>query len=229
VLGTDGESRTFRVCAFFQSGILIIDEKRGLVHTRAAQGLLKKPSGVSQILVKLRDPSRAPEVAAHFERVLQHRSRSWQEREQGNLQLFRIIRISAAITVSTVILLAGFGIFNVLTLMVLDKVREIAVLRSMGYRRADISAIFLWQGFLVAVIGSVLGCAAGALLTYGISQIPADIGGVLTTKRFLVHWSAVHYWEATVIAFVAVFVASFFPSRRAAKLAPVTVLRGSGP
>ena len=226
--GLDSEVRTFRVCAIFQTGILFIDEKRGLVHLRAAQSLLKKPSSVSHIMVKLRDPSRAPQDAAHFEQVLGHRARSWQERERGNLQVFRLIHISGVITVSTIILLAGFGIFNILTLMVMDKVREIAVLRSMGYRRLDISAIFLWQGFIVAVTGSVLGCVMGALLSYGISQIPVDIKGLVTTKHFLVHWSAVHYLAATLIAFVSIFLASYFPSRRAAQLTPVTILRGAG-
>jgi len=226
--GPDGEVRTFRLCALFQTGNLFIDEKYGFVHLRAAQGLLQKPSGVTQLIVKLRDPDRAPALAAHLQNLLQHKSRSWQERERGNLQIFGLIRISAAITVSTIILLAGFGIFNILTLMVMDKVREIAVLRSMGYRRADISAIFLWQGFLVALIGSALGCALGAALAYGISQIPVDIKGLLTTKRFLVHWSVTHYLEASAIAFIAIFLASYFPSRRAAKLAPVAILRGSG-
>ena len=110
----------------------------------------------------------------------------------------------------------------------MDKAREIAVLRSMGYRRDDISAIFLWQGLLVAAAGSALGCVLGAILTYGISQIPVEIKGLLATKRFLVHWSVEHYLTATLIAFVAIFLASYFPSRRAARLEPVTILRGSG-
>jgi lipoprotein-releasing system permease protein len=226
--GLDGQMRTFRLCAIFQTGILAVDERRGLIHLKAAQNLLNKPSAVSHVLVTLRDATRAPQLAVHLQDLLQHRARSWQERERGNLQIFRMIRISAAITVSTIILLAGFGIFNILTLMVLDKVREIAVLRSMGYRRRDISAIFLWQGFLVAAIGSVLGCALGALLTFGVSQIPVDIRGLLSTKHFLVHWSLNDYFVATLMAFIAIFLASYFPSRRAARLAPVAILRGSG-
>src|SRR5213082_3865961 len=117
------------------------------------------------IIYKLRNPSRAPELANHFEELFQHRTESWQEREEGNLQIFFTLQVSAAITVSLIILLAGFGIFNVLTMSVLSKVREIAILRSMGYRRIDISAIFLWQGGMIAAAGSIIGCAAGALFT----------------------------------------------------------------
>ncbi len=126
--------------------------------------LLKKPGYISAIIVKLRDPDRAPELAAHIERLFGHRSRSWQEREKGNLQIFSTLRLSAGITVSLIILLAGFLIFNTLTMAVVEKIREIAILRSMGYRRSDISLIFLGQGFLVASIGSVLGAGAGRAL-----------------------------------------------------------------
>ena len=228
VMGPGGEPRNFEVSGIFRTGDNMIDEKRAYVHLRVAQSLFNKPSEVSFIIVKLRDPDRAPQLAEHLENLLDHRSRSWQERERGNLQVFKAIRYSAAITVSTIIVLAGFGIFNILTLMVLEKVREIAILRSMGYRRADISAIFLWQGLLVAVIGSTAGCALGALMTWGVSRIPVRVRGFFATDHFLVYWSWYHYLAAIGIAFVGVFLASYFPARRAAKLAPVTILRGSG-
>lgn len=154
ITGPGGDPRSFEVSGIFRTGDNMIDEKRAYVHLRVAQSLFNKPSEVSFIIVKLRDPDRAPQLANHLENLLDHRSRSWQERESGNLQIFKAIRYSAAITVSTIIVLAGFGIFNILTLMVLEKVREIAILRSMGYRRGDISAIFLWQGLLIAAIGS---------------------------------------------------------------------------
>ncbi|MGO9526788.1 MAG: ABC transporter permease [Verrucomicrobiia bacterium] len=228
VMGPGGEPRNFEVSGIFRTGDNMIDEKRAYVHLRVAQSLFNKPSEVSFIIVKLRDPDRAPQLAEHLENLLDHRSRSWQERERGNLQVFKAIRYSAAITVSTIIVLAGFGIFNILTLMVLEKVREIAILRSMGYRRGDISAIFLWQGLLVAVIGSTAGCALGALMTWGVSRIPVRVRGFFATDHFLVYWSWYHYLAAIGIAFVGVFLASYFPARRAAKLAPVTILRGSG-
>jgi lipoprotein-releasing system permease protein len=126
-----------------------------------------------------------------------------------------------------IILLAGFGIFNVLTMTVLSKIKEIAILRSMGYRRIDISAIFLWQGAIIAAAGSLIGCAFGALLTWGVSHIPIHIRGLLYTNHFLVTWDWRHYVWATLLALVAVFIASYVPARRAAELPPVATLRGS--
>lgn len=228
ILGANDERKSMTVSAIFRSGVNAIDERRGYVAIRVGQGLLEKPSMVSQIIVTLRDPERAPALSAHFERLFGHRARSWQEREQGNLQVFSTLRISAAITVSLIIMLAGALIFNTLTMTVLDKVREIAILRSMGYRRWDISMVFLFQGFIVATLGSVLGAGFGAVLTYGISQIPIKVRGVLYADHFIVAWDYHHYLHAAVIAFIAVLTASYFPARRAANLAPVDILRGSG-
>ena len=179
------------------------------------------------IIYKLRDRNRAPILADRFETLFQHNALSWQEREESTLQLFLTVRTSVAITVSLIILLAGFGIFNVLTMSVLAKIKEIAILRSMGYRRGDISAIFLWQGALIAAAGSVVGCLLGALMTCGVSHIPIHLRGLLYTDYFLVTWDWRHYAFATLLALLAVFIASYVPARRAAELAPVVTIRGS--
>jgi lipoprotein-releasing system permease protein len=124
-------------------------------------------------------------------------------------------------------LLAGFGIFNVLTMTVLSKVKEIAILRSMGYRRRDISAIFLWQGGMIAAAGSLIGCGVGALLTWGMSQIPIRLRGLLSVDHFVVAWDWRHYLGAILLALISVAIASYVPARRAAQLPPVATLRGS--
>src|SRR5215218_1473873 len=186
LLSPGGEYWRFTVAAIARSGVGAVDAARVYAHAKIAQTLLRRPFAASMIIYKLREPERGPALAAHFERLFQHSAQSWQEREAGNLQLFLTLRVSAAITVSLIILLAGFGIFNVLTMSVLSKVKEIAILRSMGYRRSDISAIFLWQGALIAVAGALLGCLAGALLTWGVSQIPIRARGLIVAAHFLV-------------------------------------------
>jgi lipoprotein-releasing system permease protein len=97
----------------------------------------------------------------------------------------------------------------------------------MGYRRRDISAIFLWQGAIIAVFGSLIGCVMGALMTWGVSYIPLRIRGLLYANHFLVAWDWHHYFWGTVLAIIAVFFASYVPARRAAQLPPVATLRGS--
>jgi len=110
---------------------------------------------------------------------------------------------------------------------VLAESKEKTILRSMGYRRMDISLIFLWQGALIAAAGSLVGCALGALMTWGVSHIPIHLRGLLYTNYFLVTWDWRHYVFATFLAILAVFIASYVPARRAAELAPVITIRGS--
>jgi len=227
LLSPGGEYQRFTVMAVARSGIGSADASRIYTHRRIAQKLLLKPYSASMIIYKLRDADRAPALAQHFEMLFQHEAESWQAREEGNLQLFTTLRMSAAITVSLIILLAGFGIFNVLTMTVLSKLKEIAILRSMGYRRGDISAIFLWQGAMIAVAGSLIGCGLGALMTWGVSHIPIKVRGLLYANYFLVSWDWRHYFWATVLAIIAVFIASYVPARRAGLLSPVVTLRGS--
>jgi lipoprotein-releasing system permease protein len=227
LLAPNGEYWRFSVAAIARAGIGSIDSTRIYSHAKIAQALLQQPSGASMIIYKLRDRNRAPVLASRFETLFQHNALSWQEREESTLQLFLTLRMSVAITVSLIILLAGFGIFNVLTMSVLAKIKEIAILRSMGYRRKDISAIFLWQGALIAAAGSVVGCLLGAVMTWGVSHIPIHLRGLLYTNYFLVTWDWHHYAFATLLALVAVFIASYVPARRAAELAPVVTIRGS--
>ena len=227
LLAPNGEYWRFNVAAIARAGIGSIDSTRIYSHAKIAQALLQQPSGASMIIYKLHDRDRAPVLASRFETLFQHDALSWQEREESTLQLFLTLRMSVAITVSLIILLAGFGIFNVLTMSVLAKIKEIAILRSMGYRRKDISAIFLWQGALIAAAGSIVGCLLGALMTWGVSHIPIHLRGLLYTNYFLVTWDWRHYVFATLLALLAVFIASYVPARRAAELAPVVTIRGS--
>lgn len=228
IIGPDNETRRFRVDMIYETGVWDFDIKNVFVHMRTAQSLLHKPYFTSFMLVKLRDPSRAPELASEFEDLLSHSAASWQERQAGNLQIFEALRISAAIVVSMIILLSGFGIFNVLSLSVMQRTKEIAILRSMGYERGDIAAIFLWQGACVAVTGIAFGSGLGAALTYIISKIPVNFRGILRTDYFIVEWSVFHYLLAAVLAAIAVFIASYVPARRASRLEPIETLRGTG-
>ncbi|HEX7517503.1 MAG TPA: ABC transporter permease [Chthoniobacterales bacterium] len=227
LLSPGGNYQRFTVAAVARSGIGSADASRIYCHRKLAQKLLLKPYSASMIVYKLRDPERAPTLARRFETLFQHQAESWQEREEGNLQLFRTLQMSAAITVSLIILLAGFGIFNVLTMTVLSKLKEIAILRSMGYRRGNISAIFIWQGAMIAVAGSIIGCGLGGLMTWGVSHIPIKVRGLLYANYFLVSWNWRHYFWATILAMIAVFIASYVPARRAGLLSPVVTLRGS--
>ena len=105
--------------------------------------------------------------------------------------------------------------------------KEIAILRSMGYRRIDICAIFLWQGALIAAAGSVLGCLLGALVTWGVSRIPIRIRGLLYADYFLVTWDWHHYLLANLARDPGCLHRELCPGTARGELPPVVTLRGS--
>ncbi|HVU24528.1 MAG TPA: FtsX-like permease family protein [Opitutus sp.] len=230
LLEARGQSRRYRVSAIYETGIRDIDKVRVYVHMNEARSLLRKPSGATFIQVNLRDKDRAPAEADHIQDVLSYSARSWQEREKPWLSAFGALRISSAITMSVFILIAGLAMFNTLAMIVLEKTREIAILRSMGYERSDITRIFLWQAAIVLAIGALVGSLFGAATTFAVSHTPlphGGISGIFATKYFRVAWSAWHYAEGVALATIMVMLASIIPARRAARLEPGDVIRGA--
>ena len=227
VLQAGIEQRRYRVAAIYSTGVSDIDRVRIYLHLNEARSLLRKTIGASFIQVSLFDRDRAPQDAVQMERVLKHSAKSWQEREESWLEAFKALQISAALTVSTIILISGLGMFNTLAMIVIEKTKEIAILRSMGYTRSDISRIFLWLGAIVLVVGTVGGWALGYGLTYGVSKYPIKIRGIFSADSFQVYKSIWHYVVATLMATVVVMTAALIPARRAARLEPGDIIRGT--
>jgi lipoprotein-releasing system permease protein len=226
-LETTGQIRRFRVSAIYETGLSDIDRVRVYISMGQARSLLQKPTGASYIQVNLRDKDRAKELAGHLQDVLGYTAAAWQDRERVWLDVFRALRVSTMITVSVFTLIAGLAMFSTLMMLVLEKTKDIAILRSMGYERSDISRIFLWQAAIVLLIGTAFGCGLGAVSTFVVSRVPLHIRGIFSTDRFIVAWSAWHYLGAVAAAIVAVMASSLIPARRAARLEPGDIVRGT--
>lgn len=228
LLQSAGERRRYRISAIFATGVEEFDKRRVFVHLPEARLILQEPRVASFLQVNLFDNDQADVVADQMQEALQHHVNSWRRSERSWLEVFRVFRFSAAITMSVIIIIAGLGMFNTLAIIVMERRREIAILRSMGYSRRDVIWIFLHQGAIVLVGGTVLGFALAFLLTLGIERVPIRIRGILSADRFVVEWSAWHYLWATLVAAVVVLVASYIPARRAAGIEPGDIIRGTG-
>jgi|TARA_B110000495_G_scaffold59400_1_gene50438 lipoprotein-releasing system permease protein len=217
----------YRVCGIFTTGIVQIDRYHFYAHMRSVRSVLGEWDDVTYVQALIRDPERATIVARHLEETLGHSVASWQERERSWLEVFRALRFSSAISMSSIILIAGLGMFNTLAIIVMERAREIAILRSIGYTRGDIARIFLYQGFIIYVFGWLLGCLTGAGLTALIESLPIRIRGIFSTDHFIMHWAWSHYVWAGVVTALVVFTASLLPARRAAQIEPGVVIRGA--
>lgn len=219
--------RRYTVAAIYETGVGDIDKQRIYMHLREARSILKMTNDATFLQVGLFDPNRAPQDSFIMEETLGHSATSWQEREKTWLEVFRALRISSAITVSVFTLIAGLAMFNTLAMIVMEKTKDIAILRSMGYTRDDVLRIFMWQALIVLAIGTVLGALLGAVGTYAVSAVPVRIRGIFATDTFIVAWSIWHYVAAVLTAVVMVVVASLIPARRAARLEPGDIIRGT--
>ena len=227
VINAHGESRRYHVAAIYETGVRDIDKTRVYLDLVEARSLLKKPTGATFVQINLADPGQAPALAARMEGMLGHSVRPWQDREKDWLAVFRALRISSAITVTVFTLIASLAMFNTLAMIVLEKTKDIAILRSMGYERHDITQIFLWQAGIVLAIGAVFGALFGAGVTWAVHQVPLPINSLFKTDYFIVTWNVNHYIEAIVTAVVMVMIASLVPARRAARLEPGDIVRGT--
>lgn len=223
-----GEKRRYEVSGIFETGIDFFDKTHVFVNLQEARRLLNQMDRVSYIQVMTRDPDNAPATAEQMEYALNHDVASWQEREKSWLEVFRVLRISSALSMSTIILIAGLGMFNTLAIIVMERSREIAILRSYGFSRQDILNIFLFQGLIVYVMGTLIGFALAAILTRVAESLPIRIRGIFSTDHFLVTWSVWHYASAALVAGVVVIIAALIPARRAARTEPGEVIRGTG-
>lgn len=219
------ENFQLRVSGIFETGVSEIDKKRIYISLPTARSMAGKRFGGAVFQLSMYNPEDASSIAAQIQQTLGHRTVSWQEREKVWLDVFKALRISSAITVSTILLLSGLGMFNVFAIMVIEKTRDVAILRSIGFEPKDISAIFLWQGIIVLIAGIVGGVCFGALGTYLVSQIPLEIRGIFTTDSFVVNWDISHYISAILIATIFVSIASWIPARRASKVEPAKIIR----
>ena len=214
-----------RVSGVFETGVSQIDKNRAYLHFDIANSFLGRKGEGSIFQVSLHEPEKAPALAVQLQSVLNHRVVSWQERERVWLDVFQALRVSSAITVSCILLLSGLGMFNVFAILVIEKTRDIAILRSMGFTPRDVSAIFLWQGTIVLSGGIVFGSVLAFGATYLISIIPLRIRGIFSTDHFVVNWDLSHYLWGAAIAMLFVSIATWIPARRASRIEPAKIIR----
>lgn len=219
----------FRVAAIFESGFYDLDNQMALTTIRQAQHVLALPDVVNAIELRLEDPARAPEVARLAEAAAgaELGATHWMEQNRQLLNALRMEKIVSVITISLIQLVAALNILTALFLRVMEKRRDIAVLLSMGARRAQIARIFLWQALLLA--GG--GIAAGLTLGYWLSTLAGRQKWIrideeiysLSYVPFDPRW-ADSLWIAALALAVAIL-AAWYPARAAAAVAPAETLR----
>jgi lipoprotein-releasing system permease protein len=221
--------RRFRVVGIFESGFYDIDDSWAYTSLAAAQQALSLQDVVNQIEVKLDDLNRAPEVARMIEKIAgpKYATTTWMERNRQLLNALKMEKAVTVVTIGLIELVAALNILITLVMMVMEKYRDIAVLMSMGARRAQIRGIFMLQGILIGVVGTAIGLVAGYGLCYFADRyrwIRLDEQVyALSFVPFEPRWVD-GVWIAAAAILVS-FLATIYPARNATRIAPAEVLR----
>jgi lipoprotein-releasing system permease protein len=222
-------TRRFRVAGVFDSGFYDYDENWCFMTLAAAQGLSGAGDLVNVLELRLHQPERAPETAEEVKKLAGpgYSASTWMEENRALFRALRLEKLVTAIFIGLITFVAGLNILVVLSMTVTDKARDIAVLMSMGARRVQIRAVFLWQGTIIGTTGTLFGLAIGYVFSFiagNYHLIPLD-PQVYAVPYVPFHPSLLDgLWIALVAMGVSVL-ATIVPARAAARLLPVEILR----
>jgi lipoprotein-releasing system permease protein len=192
---------------------------------RTAQVLFARPNVVNQVQIKVPNPDDARAIAARLEGRWGYTWESWQERSEDILNLLIVRTVSTYVVVSAILLVASFGIYTAVSTSVNDKRRDIAILRAMGFSRADVQLIFLLEGLAVALAGALLGFMLGTALMEFVGNARLKLSNQEITLPL--DRGAAQYAIAGSVSLISALVAAWLPARRAAQVDPVDILRGA--
>jgi len=221
--------RRFKAVGFFETGFFDIDDAWAYAPVGAVQKAFSLEDTINSLEIKVDDADRAPEIAKDVQRVVgkHYTTTTWQEQNRQLLAALEEERIGTVIVISMIVLVAALNILIVLVMMVMEKYRDIAILMSMGARRAQIRKIFMLQGLLIGVVGSVCGLTAGYTLCYFAEKYHwirlQESVYSMSFVPFEPHWQD-GFWIAGMAILVS-FLATIYPARSATRIAPAEVLR----
>lgn len=227
VTAPTGETRTFKIVGLFHTGRADYDDKQAFADLKRVQALMKRLNRANSLIVKLDNPHRAQTIAADIEQRFGYKSVSWQEANEDLMSTLTTRNIIMYTVVSAVLIVAAFGIYNVISTVVLEKQRDIAILKSMGFRARDIRRIFLIQGFLLGLAGSAIGLPFGAGLMWALMQVQFKYPGGSDPVPLPIDWSWQQFAIAAAFAWAAALCAGLLPARKGARVQPVDILRGA--
>lgn len=223
----NGTLMRFRVVGLFRIGISAIDNVRSYVSLANGQQLLgKDKSYITDINIKLHDHERAAAAAALWIKKFGYKADDW-ETANASVKTSNLVRDTLTYVVSvTLLTVAGFGIYNIMNMTINNKMKDIAILKAQGFAGRDILQIFLSQSVFIGLLGALSGMLLGFLLAYALSKVPFPHNEYIALNYFPVAFEPMHYLFGLFFGSFTPLLAGLMPSLKAAKIDPVTILRG---
>ena len=217
-----GVTKNLRVAGIFRSFNSTADDTKSYVNLYTAQQLLKENNVyVTDISVNVKDPYQAAAVAEKLSQLTGYKSEDWKESNESLMALSKMRFIMINFVSTAIMLIAGFGIYNILNMTVSQKINDIAILKAIGFKGNDVIRIFVTQALSIGLIGVVGGMLMALLMITLLKKvyIGGDIG------YFPVDYELQKFIQGVVMGLVITFFAGYIPARKAAKVDPVSIFR----
>lgn len=221
-----GGETGLRIVGLFRTGLEQQDLGFVYLPLTKQQSMQARPRVVNEIHIRLDDIARSIPVAQAIEGRWGFKTAPWEETYARILSVFVLQNAIIYSCTGSILVVAGFGIFNIISTVVLEKGRDIAIMRSIGMAGRDVVAVFVIEGAVVGVIGVLVGWLFGWGIAAALREIPAP-GAEDPSQTLMVVQSVSLYAMASVIALICAIGAAFLPARRAARTDPLDVIRGA--
>ena len=222
-------SRDFRVIAIFEAGFQEYDSRLVYVDLYEAQPFYDQGDTVTGVEIRLHDLEQAPNIARRLERELgggPFHTMDWQELNHNLFTALEIQKVMLSLVIATIILVAAFNVIATLIMIVLEKKREIAILKAMGAKDRSVLTIFLVQGTVIGLVGTAIGLVlGGAVVSYlAAYEFPLD-PKVYLIDHLPVRVSPMEFVVTVAVALLICVTATLIPSWWAARLLPADGVR----
>lgn len=223
-----GNNLNMKVAGIFSFGIVAMDDSRCYATIATVQKVLQKdPSYITDLNIKLKDINAAAKFRGMLENTLTDvRIEDWEQANSGLLAGEKIRNIMLVVVSATLLTVAGFGIYNIMNMNIINKMKDIAILKATGFQGNDITGIFLLQSIMIGLAGGLLGLGIGFFFSYLLSRAPFPAAEFLRISTFPVNFKLQHYMIGLFFGFLTTLFAGYFPSKRASKVDPVQIIRG---
>jgi lipoprotein-releasing system permease protein len=222
-----GDRFQLKVVGTFQSGIKDFDNVQSYASINTVQKILSMPKDyITSIQVKLKDITQAPKVAKEYEQLFQTDA---EDIQTANSQFETGSSIRTLISYSvgiTLLIVAGFGIYNILNMMIFEKMDSIAILKATGFSGNDVKRVFIYIAISIGFFGGIVGLLFGFGLSATIDQIPFNTASLPTIKTYPINYNPKFYMIGIVFSLITTYLAGWFPARKASKIDPVVIIRG---